>query len=157
MKPLKDVLTAVNPEIVDSPMTLPRNLTGLRNYLRCLTKAGGEEALRRGYYIADLGTGPQRQVSMMKGCCPCLTRSRAGAAGYWSFAHRRPISVGEMLALQGVPKARLRTAATVTDCQLREMVGNSMDVQLLARIFCRLFRVLGVPGVTDPVVQCRRE
>ena len=77
---------------------------------------------------------------------PCLTRSRAGAGGYWITTVRGLLTTTEMLRLQGLPCELVEAARTarVSDRQLRQMVGNAMSVNVLVTILHRLLPALGL-------------
>ena len=86
-----------------------------------------------------------------KGSCdisPCLTRSRA--QGHWITNRGRRMKASEMLRLQGW------FGGFVLNCsplQLGQLLGNSMSVNVLQRIFCSLLPAIGwcdIAELPDP-------
>ena len=119
--------------------------TVLRNYAQGLLKA---KLLRKKHganvvhdFVCDLSASPTR-FNMMDGCCPCATKSRASTSSFYSISRKRYLDNDDFLALQGVPKSRLVVPPHLSSAQFGGMVGNAMDVRLLARILSRLLKVL---------------
>ena len=57
------------------------------------------------HYIGEIGNSAP---FAMKDMCPCLTFTRAGDRGYWSFRLNRTLTVREMIRLQGVPDEKFK-------------------------------------------------
>lgn len=99
-------------------------------------------------YILDCFATRSR---VTRGVVPCLTRTRAGTGGYWV---ERPggadagglLTTREMLRLQGLPEDFLAIAlrAKVSERQLRQMIGNAMSINVLARLFHKLLPAVGL-------------
>ena len=80
------------------------------------------------------------------GVSPCLTRSRC-CYGHWVSNLGRRLNTGEILRLQGFD-VTLPTA--VPDRQLRMLLGNSMSLNVICRIFCYLLPAAGLSdGLRD--------
>ena len=122
--------------------------TVLRNYaqgllkIKLLRKKHGASVVHD--IVCDLSASPTR-FNMMDGCCPCITKSRAITSSYHSFSRKRYLDNDDYLALQGVPKSRLVLPPHVSSSQFGGMIGNAMDIQLLARSLNRLSSVLRIP------------
>ena len=130
---------------------LPEGQSALWNYYRMLLKIKHANGGRRDY-IGDLQTSSSRRVNVMLDCCPCITKTRASAGGYYSFLRRRFLDLDDMFALQEVPRSRLQMPPTVSARQMGGMIGNAMHVHMVARLLCRLLKVLQFPKpVCDPV------
>ena len=54
------------------------------------------------------------------------------------------MTVLEIMRLQGIPDGRLDKPSTVTDHQLRQMVGNAFSVNVFARVLPNLFKNAGL-------------
>ena len=82
------------------------------------------------------------------GVSPCLTRSRG--QGHWISNRGRRMNCREMLRLQGWNDVFYQTSS---DLQLGQMLGNSMSINVLQRLYCTLLPAAGLvsPGVLqDP-------
>lgn len=74
---------------------------------------------------------------------PCLTRHRCGIGGHWVTSRGRRLSTGEQLRLMGFKRSIMKVDS-VTDRQLRLMIGNSCAVPVLERILLRLLPSVGL-------------
>jgi DNA (cytosine-5)-methyltransferase 1 len=81
---------------------------------------------------------------VMLGVTPCLTRSRY--KGHWLASYGRRINTAEALRLQGHDDD---LEPVVTERQFRMMLGNSMSLNVLERLLCRL---LPAAGLTPPLL-----
>jgi site-specific DNA-cytosine methylase len=70
------------------------------------------------------------------GKVPCLTRTRAGAGGFYITGVGGLLTTKEMLRLQGLPDHFVDTAraAGISHRQLRQMIGNAMSVNVLVAL-----------------------
>ena len=86
----------------------------------------------------------------MVGRVPCLTRSRAGAGGYWITTTAGLLTTREMLRLQGLPEHLINAAelAGISERQLRQMIGNAMSVNVLVILLGRLLPAMGLAKST---------
>ena len=86
----------------------------------------------------------------MVGRVPCLTRSRAGAGGYWITTTAGLLTTREMLRLQGLPERLINAAelAGISERQLRQMIGNAMSVNVLVILLGRLLPAMGLAKST---------
>ena len=76
---------------------------------------------------------------------PCITRSRY--RGHWISNKNRRTTIKEMLCFQGISPSSFRQ--TCSDAELGKMVGNSMSVNVIERIFYSLFTHLGIISSDD--------
>ena len=85
------------------------------------------------------------QARAVVGKVPCLTRSRAGAGGYWLTSVNGLLTTREMLRLQGLPDSfsDIARKAGIRDRQLRQMIGNAMSVNVLVRVLSKILPALG--------------
>ena len=109
-------------------------------------------------YFIDIDHG--RPVSRVnKGCCPCLTRTRAGAQGFWVSTRGRQISHDEILRFQGLDRKWIKSRG-VGDRQIRLMAGNAWSVNVAARVLFQILKCLNLaPGsckLRDPWAACDR-
>lgn len=142
MRPLSDFLEPRLPrDALPTSMTALRNMVLLLNRIKALRASGG----RRGPFVGDLAPSPAFGGKMTEGYIPCLTRARAEGQSFWLFRQHRFLTMREMLGLMGVPRDRFRVPAGISERQVRQMIGNSMDVILVSRIFIRLLNSLGFP------------
>lgn len=141
MRPLASLLE----EEVGDGSGAQSTLTHRRNFklLSARIKKRGHQVEE---YVGDLRSG---RAGAMQNCVPCLTARRAAAGGHYLFGKKRHLSTLEMFRLMGVRDNRIVAPAGVSEPQLRAMIGNSMDVQLVKRIFVRLLGVLGYDRVCD--------
>jgi len=86
----------------------------------------------------------------MRGCSPCLTRSRCGAGGHWLSSRSRRMTTQEMLRLQGMSEfyATEALAAGLSSRQLHLAIGNSFSQNVLEHLF---YAALPVVGLAEPM------
>ena len=96
---------------------------------------------------------------------PALTRTRAGAHGFFIYNQRRMMTTKEMLGAQGFPTNRFVWKGVLTDARVPRrvserqfcmMIGNSMAVPVLGRLLHRLLKTIGkIPiDAPDPWTPC---
>jgi DNA (cytosine-5)-methyltransferase 1 len=92
--------------------------------------------------------GSDDYTKAFPGLSPCIARARTN--GHWLTSMGRRMSLQEVLRLQGFDDCFLNV---VTERQLRMMLGNSMSLNVLERIFCRLLPAAGLSGpLLDPLI-----
>ena len=91
-------------------------------------------------YVFDLDSS---KPHMMKGRCPCITRTRGGS-GFYLPSRVRRMTLGERLRLQGLPPAYLQRRQGISDRQLGMMIGNAMSGNVLAQLLSRLLPACGL-------------
>ena len=84
------------------------------------------------------------RAKYMYDMCPCLTRSRG--KGYWLSNRGRRMNTSEMLRLQGLQGSWTMTSSPL---QLGQMIGNAMSINVLQRLFCRIFPSIGLGNPSD--------
>merc|ERR1719231_2055624 len=84
-------------------------------------------------FFIDCDSSPNRSIKV-KGVSPCITCSRG--AGHWVTSRGRRMTKEEMMRLQGMDATKFKVA--VSQCQLGKQLGNTMSVNVLERLFCRL-------------------
>eukprot|EP00959_Pyramimonas_sp_CCMP1952_P150039 3139579-Pyramimonas_sp.AAC.1 len=65
---------------------------------------------------------------------------RCQGGGHWISTHGRYATTDEMLLLQNMLPSRVRLPETVTEQQLRCMIGNSMSVNIIGCVLSMLSR-----------------
>ena len=80
----------------------------------------------------------------VKGIVPCLTRTRGGSGGHWSFSRQRFLTTAELYRLMGNDPDRLNIPLGVSDRQVRLMIGNAWDISLIKRVLYRLLPASGL-------------
>lgn len=76
--------------------------------------------------------------------CPCLTRYHTGDSLYYAFSKGRHVLTNEYFALQGYPRGRIVTPDNISERQIRQMIGNSFCVPVIAMIADRLLFAVGL-------------
>ncbi|CAJ1450591.1 unnamed protein product [Effrenium voratum] len=127
--PMRSIQQFVNSRLPAQALTSWTERENLRKAHEIMLWRGLNPAT--GPFVVDVSSG--LNVSYMKGCSPCLTRSRAGSGGYYlSWLHRK-MSTEEILLLQGVKMNRAHQGL-VTPRQLRQIAGNAISVDVLAKL-----------------------
>jgi len=91
--------------------------------------------------VADLGA---RTVKVMHDVCPCLTASRAGDSAVWTIKRCRPLSITELMRIQGFDPVWLRGYEdAMSHRQMGTALGNAMTATVLQRILRQVFLALG--------------
>lgn len=101
---------------------------------------GGRAASQQDLYFIDIDHG-RPAIRAVKDFCPCLTRTRAGAQGFWVSTRGRVISHSEILRFQGVRPEWLKHEG-VPPRQLRLMAGNAWSINVAGRILLALIKCL---------------
>ena len=89
-------------------------------------------------WLIDCDSSHGRSGFMLE-CSPCITRSRA--RGHWITNRGRRLSTAEAMSLQGI---RCGIALQTTEVQFCQILGNSMSVNILERLLCRLLPAVGL-------------
>ena len=95
-------------------------------------------------WVIDCQASPSRGAYVVKGRCPCLTKARTGAGGFYVTTRGRMMTTAEMLRLQGINPKRLLKPPDVTERQFAGMIGNAVAVPVLARVTIGLCKALGI-------------
>ena len=80
----------------------------------------------------------------MKGIVPCLTRTRCGSGGDWSFGRQRFLNLTELFRLMNIPDNRITSPQTLSERKVKLMVGNAFDVGIIQRILYQLLPASGI-------------
>ena len=125
----------------------PTSQTELRNLLQCAERLRLWGLDLWSSAVGDLGIGWSRtreQAAVTLGHAPCLTRSRCAGNGYWIFSRQRRPTLAEYFRWQGIPPHRLIIPDTVSENQVRGMIGNSFTVSVVAAILDRMLWSAGL-------------
>jgi len=90
-------------------------------------------------WVVDCDSSPDR-ASCQQECTPCLTCSRKD--GHWVTSRGRRLRKTEMMRLQGMDPTIFKVV--VSETQLGKQLGNTMSVNVLERLFCRLLPAVGL-------------
>jgi len=123
-----------DPKLALTGLPKSTNKTAFRNvkaHLRKLQK-GGADPHKETFFI-DCDSSPYRSINV-KGVSPCITCSRG--TGHWVTSRGRRLTKEEMMRLQGMNATKFKVAVSQT--QLGKQLGNTMSVNVLERLFCRL-------------------
>ena len=104
-------------------------------------------------WVLDIDASSAWEGAAMANCSPCLIRSRAN--GFWLSNRGRRMNIGEMMRLQGVPPT---FAFVCSEHQMGQQLGNSMSVNVLARLLARLLpaaQLSGGQALSDPYSGCQ--
>ncbi|CAE7364043.1 ssoIIM [Symbiodinium sp. CCMP2592] len=104
--------------------------------MKKLLRKGAEP--RREYYMCDINSS---YGNAMLGKCPTLTRCRCASGGFWITCRQRKTNLSEIASLQGMYLSDFPDSF-VTGRQLRQALGNSIPVPLLARVLRSLLSCL---------------
>ncbi|CAK0901360.1 unnamed protein product [Prorocentrum cordatum] len=157
--PLKRVADFIDPTL---PANIPTDMTCLNNLARLLgvVKDAGYD-LAKDDIILDVYQSENFGDNWQVGKLPTLTRTRAGAGGYYLTRHSRMMDTTEMLAIQGFPKGRLNwkgllteKGRKVTDRQFNLMIGNTMSVPVVGRLMLKLLILVGKLDKSTPDPWC---
>ena len=138
MKTLKQVL----------PMGTPSNNMQLSSHTFLQNIAKSLEALKRAKhdivsedFIIDVG-GSEPHASL--DISPCITRTRAGARGYYSTLRNRMLTIDDMMILQGYDPEEFRGwSQVVSPRQMGMMLGNAMTRSVMERLVRAVFLAMG--------------
>ena len=83
------------------------------------------------------------------GKTPCLTAARGAQGGFWLLGHRRMMTVGELLKLQGIDPAGAQIGTVLSARHAGFLSGNAFTLPLIARVLACGLRSLGYE-VLDP-------
>ena len=120
--------------------------TSRRNVIRALEelKQQGHHPLSEPWVVEIDCTTPRIQYQL--GVSPCITCRRG--SGHWITNRGRRMTKQEMLRLQGMDVSKFEQVAP--DNQLGKLIGNTMSVNVLERLFVRLLPAAGLTGeLTD--------
>lgn len=118
----------------DDSMTLPSGTAALRKLLGGLTKIGASGANDLQSYFIDVDGS---RVGVRKNICPCITRTRGSAGGFWMPAHWRRMGVTTMAKFQGIPLDKL-DMRRVSSRQQGQMIGNAWSLNVSTRVMREL-------------------
>ncbi|CAE7231760.1 bsp6IM [Symbiodinium sp. CCMP2592] len=123
------------------PGRMPGTATAKRNTRDIFEKVllGGRDPLEVQLVMNVDGS----QAHYNENYCPCLTRSRAAAGGFWLSWRQRRTSTAEICRLQGVDYDML-PEGVITQRQLRQIAGNAIPVPLLARVMQAALEAAGL-------------
>ncbi len=122
--------------------TARRNLAQAFNESR----AAGHDPVRQ-TIIVDSQARKRKRGSWKCDVSRCLLAGHTGARGYWATNHHRPLTIEELLALQGFPSAeiieRLR-GQSISHLALGHMIGNAMSLPVIRDLIWRLLRAVAL-------------
>ena len=87
-------------------------------------------------------------VAIKKDVCPCITRSRAGSGGFWVPHLKRRMGSKALAQFQGIPLEDLNTR-TISQRQLRLMIGNAWAINVASRVIKQILFALGMATQGD--------
>ena len=123
----------------------PTTKTELSNLLAAFQALRDNElSINDKHAVADIGAGWKGRPAITHGYFPCLLRTRCASNGYWIFSRQRKPHLNEYFRLQGIPPGRLLLPASVSERQMRAMIGNSFTVTTVAAILDRLLFSAGL-------------
>jgi site-specific DNA-cytosine methylase len=92
-------------------------------------------------WFVDCYASPSR-AAVHKDICPCLTKARAGAGGFYVTNRGATLTAAHMLKLQGMSPQRILRPKGVSERQFRSAIGNAVTVPVLARITLNICKSL---------------
>ena len=138
--------------LLDGQALPPLELEGLKpdcatgrkvydNVMTWIAQKAGDDAALQGPWLFN--SGEQRSKSAMLGKSPCFKRS-CGTQDVWITNRGRHMHVQERARLQGYHLHELR--GSCTELQLRQMLGDTISLNVLERILSRLLHSMGLTG-----------
>ena len=142
-RPLESVLE--NRLSRPSATDLPRGSVARRNVMSAVARLQqqGRDPFEEPWTLNCDSTADR--ADMQYDCSPCITRGRA--AGHWLCNRGRRLSLLEMMRLQGFPD---NFQISVSETAFSQMLGNSMSINVLARILARALPTAGLGSFVDP-------
>ena len=119
---------------------MPTSKTRITNLITLMNKCKNEHGVdsSKNMYVFDIDSSEKYQHLMQKEICPCLTKSRSEARGYYLSAYKRFIDIDDMIKLQGFPQGIIRLPASAR--KFGGMLGNAMTVDVLAAMIKMVFQ-----------------
>lgn len=94
--------------------------------------------------IADVG-GSKVAITVPD-LAPCLTATRTAGMGYWLLNRSRPLSIPELMRLQGLNPARVAGwEAVISQRAMGHIIGNAINIRLFARLMRAILVTIGRP------------
>ena len=99
---------------------------------------------RRSAIFTDIACSPRWNKSTVNEL-PCLTAARGSSRGYWVSTRGRKISISELCRFQGLsPSAVKWDRHGISACRAGHMLGNTMSLNVIERIFARVLYSTGL-------------
>lgn len=118
--------------------------THQRNILKAMSLQTAAPDTDDAMQVADVGGS--RLSLCTPDMCPCLTATRTASKGFWLLNRNRPLSMPELMRLQGMDQERMPGwEAVVSERQMGHIVGNAINVQLFARLLRQVLLTIGRP------------
>ena len=136
-----------------APARLPSSSTCLDNLARLIDRNIPTLDPKKHTIIMDCNQSKAFGDSVSVDILPALTRTRAGAQGFFIYNQKRMMTTNEMLGAQGFPTNRFVWKGLLTDAkrsrrvserQFCMMIGNSMAVPVLGRLLHRLLTTITI-------------
>ena len=135
------------------PQDWDAQLSGLSNTKKHAVVQGLTKILERKGTVEDVDAiidmgGSKGQP--MYDSCPCLTRTRTGDVAFWSVKRRRPLTIREMMLLQGAsPDYFWGWEGCISPRAMGNIIGNAMTQSVMERILRHIFIAMGWPVKED--------
>ena len=97
----------------------------------------------RQLYFVDFRASPRYGPTWRRSASPCLTRSRAGAGGYWISTLARTMTTREILRFQGFRDGLLRRKG-ISRTAVRQAMGNAWSLPVAAAVLKQCCLALGI-------------
>lgn len=136
MQPLQNYIDAAMGTDEDLAALSASERRVLIKIMKKLLREGADPS--REYYMCDINSSCG---NAMLGKCPTLTRCRCASGGFWITCRQRKTSPSEIASLQGMSLGEFPNSF-LTGRQLRQALGNSIPVPLLARVLRSLLSCL---------------
>ena len=133
----------VRPRPGDDPARQPTTSTARANWqasMRYIHEHGGKPEEP---WVMDISSSVSRAGKAMLDRSPCLTQSRAAAAGHWLSWLGRFMTLEEMMRLMGFQPSKI-PRNIVSDRALGKALGNAVPVPLLSKVFEELLSAAGL-------------
>ena len=145
-------LSAVLEQRLPRQPTANLNMTQLRNLSSGMDVIKHKDPAanwKKDCWVIDLETSESFGPSVSNNRLPTITKARA-RSGFWLTRQERFTSTTELLRCQGIDPTSITRPETVSEKQLREMIGNGFTVSVFQRLLARLLSTVGLASPINP-------
>ena len=121
-----------------------QSLTHQRNILKAMSLQTAAPDTDDAMQVADVGGS--RLSLCTPDLAPSSTATRTASKGFWLLNRNRPLSMPELMRLQGMDPERMPGwEAVVSERQMGHIVGSAINVKLSARWMREVLLTIGRP------------
>ena len=145
-RPLKDLLEPLRecPRVAEKRFLQTCSASNRRSLQQAIAQIEAQRIDRFNETVGIIIDIDGSRPHWMRGCCPCITRSRGGT-GFYVPSRGRRLTLKERLRLQGLPTSIVKYRDGITDRQLGQMIGNAMSGNVLCALAPCVLIAAGLP------------